>query len=163
MDNYNYYMNIGYYFYNNIFLNVYLFGYVLFPNIFKDKIINTKTIIDGCHKRIIMVSVRNEILDKYDIDVFDMYNQFQSIINTNIIFPFEKPLKHKKKVNRITHIICDNNNNENENNDNISVMSDLSSLSSLDGNEIETTNENEVENEDSLSVLSLSFDSDDDI
>jgi len=150
MDNYNYYMNIGYYFYNNIFLNAYLFGYVFFPNIFKDKIINTKKIIDECHKGIIMVSVRNEILDKYDIDVFEMYNQFQSIMNTNIIFPFEKPLKHKKNINCITPILDNYNDN-----DNISVMSSLSSSSSLD--------ENEDEDEDSRSVVSLSFDFDDDI
>jgi len=143
MDNY-YYMNIGYYFYNNVLLNAYLFGYIFFPNTFKDKIISTKKIVDECHNRIIMVSVRNEILDKYDIDVFEMYNQFQSIMNSNIIFPFEQPLKHKKKINCITPIL---------DNDNISVMSSLSSSSSLD----------EDEDEDSHSVLSLPFDFDDDI
>ena len=137
-------MNIGYYFYNNIFLNAYLFGYVFFPNTFKDKIINSKKIVDQCHNRIVMVSVRNDILDKYDIDVFEMYNQFQSIMNNNIIFPFEQPLKPIKKINCITTIL--------DNDDNISVMSSLSSLSSFD--------ENEIENEDSLSVLNLSFDDD---
>jgi len=143
MNSYNSCINVYYYLYNNIVLNSFLIGYVFFPNIFKDRIINIKKTIDDCHNRIVMVSFRNEILDKYNIDVFDMYKQFQSILNTDIML---HPIKKKRNINYITLLT---------ENDNISVMSSLSS--SFDD---EDRDENFDDENDSRSVISLSCDDD---
>jgi hypothetical protein len=133
MINYNSCINIYYYFYNNIVLNGYLVGYIFFPNSFKDRIINVKKTIDICYNRILMVSFRDEIYSKYNIDVFDIYQRFQSLMITPPI----------KKTNK--KLIIDNS-------DTISVMSSLSSQSSLSDCD-----------DDSHSVVSLPYDFDDDI
>ena len=101
------YTNIYYYCYNNIILNVYLIGYIFYPDKFKNKIINIKKTIDNCYNMMLMISYRDEILNKYQIDIFDVYKQF-----TNILSPLS--------------------NNNLIDNDNISVMSSVSSSSSLD-------------------------------
>ena len=56
----------------------------------------------------LMISYRDEIMNKYQIDIFDVYKQF-----TNILSPLS------------------NNNLIDNDNDNISVMSSVSSSSSL--------------------------------
>ena len=101
------YTNIYYYCYNNIILNVYLIGYIFYPDKFKNKIINIKKTIDNCYNMMLMISYRDEIMNKYQIDIFDVYKQF-----TNILSPLS--------------------NNNLIDNDNISVMSSVSSSSSLD-------------------------------
>jgi len=103
------YTNIYYYCYNNIILNVYLIGYIFYPDKFKNKIINIKKTIDNCYNMMLMISYRDEIMNKYQIDIFDVYKQF-----TNILSPLS------------------NNNLIDNDNDNISVMSSVSSSSSLD-------------------------------
>jgi hypothetical protein len=100
------YTNIYYYCYNNIILNVYLIGYIFYPDKFKNKIINIKKTIDNCYNMMLMISYRDEIMNKYQIDIFDVYKQF-----TNILSPLS--------------------NNNLIDNDNISVMSSVSSSSSL--------------------------------
>jgi len=99
------YTNIYYYCYNNIILNVYLIGYIFYPDKFKNKIINIKKTIDNCYNMMLMISFRDDILNKYEIDIFDIYKQF-----TNIMTP-------------TTYKLIET--------DNISVMSSVSSLSSL--------------------------------
>ena len=130
-------MSIYYYCYNNIILNFYLIGYMFFPDKFKNKIINLKKTIDNCFNMIQMISFRDEILNKYQIDIFDVYKQFNVIMNPN--------------KNRITNI----------NDDNISVMSSVSSLSSFDSLSDDESDENAHIDFDSS--VNLPFDFGDDI
>jgi hypothetical protein len=138
---YNNFLYIG----HNILLNYYILLFSLFPNYFKDAIINAKKRNDNYYNRMMFINFSTDIYNKYNIDIF-------SIINT-----FNNTCKNNHKDNDDYHHLNDNNNNDNDvdndndndndddnDNDNISIMSDLSN----------DTNESNESIESNISIIS---------
>jgi hypothetical protein len=102
---YNNFLYIG----HNILFNYYLFLFSLFPNYFKDTIVNAKKTNDSYYNRMMLINFTDDIYNKYNIDLINIHSNIIKLFNKN-----------------------KNNYDENiDNNDNISVMSDLSDISDL--------------------------------
>ena len=96
---------------HNILFNYYLFLFSLFPNYFKDTIVNAKKTNDFYYNRMMLINFTNDIYNKYNIDLINIHSNIIKLFNKN--------------KNNYDESIDDNNN------DNISVMSDLSDISDL--------------------------------
>lgn len=74
-------------FINNIKINCLLMGYIFYPDKFKTKIIEYKTLNDEYYKYLLLLSINNEISAKYNIDIFSiglkLYDKYQTIIQDN--------------------------------------------------------------------------------
>lgn len=96
---------------NNIVYNFYLFGFMIYPDYFKNSIIKYKNLSDSYYKKLMILYVTDDIYNKYNIDLIDIH---KNILNTI------------KSFKSNTNLLMNENNN-----DNISIMSDLSDISDL--------------------------------
>lgn len=116
---------------NNIIYNIYLFGCILFPLFFQEKIIKNKQSTDIYYNKLLFILYSEDFYKKYNIDMLklsDMYFDFINKMNKN-----------------------DNYNNKNNNDDKNSIISNsissslyssFSSLSSLNSSFYDDLEEN---------------------
>jgi hypothetical protein len=88
---------------HNIIFNCYIFLFSIFPNYYKDTIINAKKTNDTYYNRMMFINFTDDIYNKYNIDLINIHSNIIKFINNK-----------------------SSNNNNNDNSDNISVMSDIS-------------------------------------
>lgn len=72
---------------NNIIINILLFGNIIFPAYFNDKLIYYKNIGDNYYKYIFILNIGKKIHKEYKIDVIsiglNLYNKYKMITNKN--------------------------------------------------------------------------------
>ena len=100
---------------NNIIFNYYLFMFAMFPNYFKQSVVDAKKTSDSLYNSLMFLHFNDDIYKKYHINLMDIHANIMKMINENKM------------------MIKNNNdhNNDNCDEDNISIMSDLSDSSSL--------------------------------
>jgi hypothetical protein len=93
---------------NNIIFNYYLFMFAMFPNYFKQSIINVKKNADNLYNSMMFLHFNDDLYKNYNINLMDIHANIMKMINEN-----------KMMIK------------DNDDEDNISIMSDLSDTSSL--------------------------------
>jgi len=96
--------------YNNCILNVYLCGYLIFPNYFSNKITTYKKNSDEYYNKMLLLSFTDNIYNKYNIDLLNIHKHILETIK-----------KNKNTTNEYWY----------DDEDTISIMSDLSDLSDM--------------------------------
>ena len=123
---------------NNIIYNIYLFGCILFPLFFQEKIIKNKQSTDIYYNKLLFILYSEDFYKKYNIDMLKLSDMYFDFIN---------------KMNNIDNknIIKNDNNNNNNNDDKNSIISNsissslyssFSSLSSLNSSFYDDLEEN---------------------
>ena len=107
---------------NNIILNWLLIANLIIPNYFNDQIIKYKLKGDEYYKFIIILTINDEIQNKYNIDMLtiglQLYNKYKSLTTND-----------DNNDNN-----DDNDDNDNEITSNLSDISDISDISYLSDN-----------------------------
>jgi hypothetical protein len=98
---------------NNIIFNYYLFMFAMFPNYFKQSVVDAKKTSDSLYNSLMFLHFNDDIYKKYHINLMDIHANIMKMINENKM------------------MIKNNDDNNNDDEDNISIMSDLSESSSL--------------------------------
>ena len=96
---------------NNIIYNFYLFGCILFPLFFQEKIITNKQSTDIYHNKLLFILYSEDFYKKYNIDMLKLSDMYFDFIN---------------KMNNSNNIIKNNNNNNNDNNNDDDINSIIS-------------------------------------
>jgi hypothetical protein len=70
---------------NNIIINGLLIGHLFYPKYFKDKIIYYRNLGDTYYKYLLLLTLNDEIVKKYNIDLLNigmgLYDKYMSIMN----------------------------------------------------------------------------------
>jgi len=115
---------------HNIIFNCYIFLFSLFPNYYKDTIINAKKTNDIYYTRMMFINFTDDIYNKYNIDLINIHSNIIKFINN-------KSIHNNTTINNTNT----NTNNDNDNdNDNISIMSDISDISDISNNDDDNNN-----------------------
>ena len=102
---------------HNILFNYYLFLFSIFPNYFKETIINAKKTNDNYYNTMMIINFTDDIYNKYNIDLINIHSNILKLLNNK---------------NFITN-----------NDDDISVMSDMSDISDMSINDNNDNNNND--------------------
>ena len=125
---------------HNIIFNFYIFLFSLFPNYYKDTIINAKKTNDIYYTRMMFINFTDDIYNKYNIDLINIHSNIIKFINN-------KSIRNNTTITNTNN--KDNNDNDNDNdNDNISIMSDISDISDI--TDISNNNNNDDNDDDNF-------------
>lgn len=116
---------------HNIIYNYYLLLFSIFPNYFKDLVVNAKQTNDDFYNRMMFLTFNDEIYKKYNIDLIDIHNNILKIINNN-------------NNNNHLHLKDDDKNSINSNDD------------SNDDNDDDDNNDDENDDDDENSISDFS-------
>ena len=121
---------------HNILLNYYIFLFSLFPNYFRDAIINAKKRNDTLYNNMMFINFSTDIYNTYNIDLFSIIYSFNNTCKNNITY---------------THL---NSNNDSNNDSNDDSNDDSNNDSNDDSNNDSNNDSNDDSNNDSVSVMS---------
>ncbi len=72
---------------NNIIINVLLVGHLFYPKYFKDKINHYRYKGETYYKYLLLLTINDEIVKKYNIDLIDigmgLYDKYKILMNKN--------------------------------------------------------------------------------
>ena len=72
---------------NNLILSILLFGNCIIPNYFNDKIVTYKIKGDEYYKYLVLLSINDEIQNKYNIDIISiglkLYDNYKKVISND--------------------------------------------------------------------------------
>jgi hypothetical protein len=70
---------------NNLILSILLFGNCIIPNYFNDKIVKYKIAGDEYYKYLVLLSINDEIQNKYNIDMISiglkLYDNYKKVVS----------------------------------------------------------------------------------
>jgi len=117
---------------NNIILNFFLIGNIIYPSYFNDKVIHYKNLGDTYYKYIFFLNLGDKIHKKYNIDIINiglkLYDKYKNISNNNDNSDdeLEDILSNISEISDINDICNNNEFDNNDLDDNISIISDMS-------------------------------------
>lgn len=90
---------------NNIIINVLLLGHLFYPKYFKDKINHYRNVGETYYKYLLLLTINDEIVKKYNIDLIDigmgLYDKYMILMNKN---NEKDDISEISEISEISHI-----------------------------------------------------------